>query len=83
MKRSDKRVLTTHVGSIIRPQELVDKAHASSKSPAELKAYEDYLMKATADIVKRQAECRPRYRQRWRIRKVELGKLCADPHDGF
>jgi 5-methyltetrahydropteroyltriglutamate--homocysteine methyltransferase len=56
MKRSDKRILTTHVGSIIRPQELVDKAAASSKGPAELKAYQDYLMKATADVVKRQAE---------------------------
>jgi len=56
MKRSDKRILTTHVGSIIRPQELIEKASASTKSAADLKAYEAYLLKATADVVKRQAE---------------------------
>ena len=55
MKRSDKRILTTHVGSIIRPQELVEKASVADKSPANLKVYEDYLLQATADVVKRQA----------------------------
>ena len=55
MKRSDKRILTTHVGSIIRPQELVDKAHAAGKSTANQKAYDEYLLTATADVVKHQA----------------------------
>jgi 5-methyltetrahydropteroyltriglutamate--homocysteine methyltransferase len=56
MKRSDKRILTTHVGSIIRPQELVDRGNAAKNGAAEERAYEDYLRQATADVVKKQAE---------------------------
>jgi 5-methyltetrahydropteroyltriglutamate--homocysteine methyltransferase len=55
MKRSTNRILTTHVGSIIRPQELIDRAAAANKSAASQHAYEDYLRQATADVVKRQA----------------------------
>ena len=59
MKRSEKRILTTHVGSLVRPPEL----RAFSKSAkdrvaesAEGPAYEEALKKATEDVVRKQAE---------------------------
>jgi 5-methyltetrahydropteroyltriglutamate--homocysteine methyltransferase len=55
MKRSEHRILTTHVGSLIRPQELRDLAPASQepKDPAQ---YATALAKATAEVVEKQAE---------------------------
>jgi 5-methyltetrahydropteroyltriglutamate--homocysteine methyltransferase len=50
MKRSDRRILTTHVGSIVRPKALLE-AHKSG-SPN----YEKDLTKAVADVVARQSK---------------------------
>ena len=56
MKRSDRRILTTHVGSLIRPDELVELGKASDdNAPAALR-YRDALARATADVVRRQVE---------------------------
>ncbi len=55
MKRSENRILTTHVGSIVRPQQLRDLAEAP-KSPENQKRYEDFLRESVADIVKMQAK---------------------------
>jgi len=49
MKRSEHRILTTHVGSLIRPKALLE----SKDSPA--KNAEQELKQAVADIVARQA----------------------------
>ena len=54
MKRSENRILTTHVGSLIRPPAVL--AHAPGTRQTELK-------KAVADIVAQQAEGRHRHRQ--------------------
>jgi 5-methyltetrahydropteroyltriglutamate--homocysteine methyltransferase len=57
MKRSTQRILTTHVGSLIRPQPLQDflrKKQASKPFNEEL--YERCLADSVADIVKRQAQ---------------------------
>jgi 5-methyltetrahydropteroyltriglutamate--homocysteine methyltransferase len=56
MKRSEKRILTTHVGSLIRPKELRDLAAATQKSPPEKQRYEDLLRKSVEDVVKMQAK---------------------------
>lgn len=56
MKRSEHRILTTHVGSLIRPQELRDLAAAASASPENKQKYEEGLRKAVADVVQRQAK---------------------------
>jgi len=56
MKRSEKRILTTHVGSLIRPKELRDLAAAAQKSPPEKQRYEDLLRKSVEDVVKMQAK---------------------------
>jgi len=55
MKRSEHRILTTHVGSLIRPQELLDLAPAGQE-PKDPALYATALAKATAEVVKKQAE---------------------------
>ena len=56
MKRSEDRILTTHVGSLIRPPELLQAAAAAKEQPqAELK-FLDAMRRATLDAVKRQVK---------------------------
>src|SRR3989442_8819286 len=57
MKRSSDRILTTHVGSLIRPEPL--QAFLRAKQAGEAvatKAYETCLTQSVATIVRRQAE---------------------------
>ena len=55
MKRSEHRILTTHVGSLVRPQELRDLAPAGEQ-PKDPAAYEAALTRVTADVVAKQAD---------------------------
>src|SRR5436309_7615296 len=69
MQRSEKRILTTHVGSLIRPNELLQLTHApveggqvSSASRGvdyarepEDQSYREVLRNAVKDVVRRQA----------------------------
>ena len=43
MKRSENRILTTHVGSLVRPPELLELSSLSRNNPEARKEYEDYL----------------------------------------
>lgn len=57
MKHSTDRILTTHVGSLIRPAEL--QAHLRAKQagkPYDEAAYQQCLTGSVADIVRSQAE---------------------------
>src|SRR5712672_4578297 len=54
MKRSEHRILTTHVCSLIRPKALLDAAKDSD--PAHRDAHEQGLTRAVADIVAQQAK---------------------------
>jgi 5-methyltetrahydropteroyltriglutamate--homocysteine methyltransferase len=57
MKRSSDRILTTHVGSLIRPQALQEFLRAKQVGrPFDAKAYDDCLSRSVADVVRRQAE---------------------------
>lgn len=56
MKRSEKRILTTHVGSIVRPSALIEQLNAGNGSPAGISKYEGLLNKAVADVVRRQVD---------------------------
>ncbi len=56
MKRSDRRILTTHVGSLIRPPEFLDAVRARQACKTDDAGFEAELKKAVAGIVKRQAE---------------------------
>ena len=52
MKRSDDRILTTHVGSLVRPPELIELVRAGAEG--NLRG-SDVVAAATADVVARQA----------------------------
>jgi 5-methyltetrahydropteroyltriglutamate--homocysteine methyltransferase len=57
MKRSSERILTTHVGSLIRPNELQDFLRLKQAGkPYDKAAYDAVLAKSVAGVVKRQAE---------------------------
>jgi 5-methyltetrahydropteroyltriglutamate--homocysteine methyltransferase len=56
MKRSTSRILTTHVGSLIRPQALQEFLRArQGGKPYDVKAYQKCLSDSVADIVREQA----------------------------
>ena len=54
MKRSEHRILTTHVGSLIRPKALLEAAR--NPDPAQRDAHERELRRAVTDVVARQAK---------------------------
>ena len=56
MKRSTDRILTTHVGSLIRPKELLDQLRAKQSGKGDERAYEECLKQSVAAVVRRQAE---------------------------
>ena len=57
MKRSTDRILSTHVGSLVRPPELQEFLRArQSGKPFDERAYDACLAAAVAEIVRRQAE---------------------------
>jgi 5-methyltetrahydropteroyltriglutamate--homocysteine methyltransferase len=55
MKRSQHRILTTHVGSLVRPKELRELA-PGGQEPKDLAQYNAVLREQTLDVVRRQAE---------------------------
>jgi len=58
MKTSTDRILTTHVGSLPRPQEVVDLLFAQDRGePVEEAKFNETMRRAATDLVKRQAEC--------------------------
>jgi 5-methyltetrahydropteroyltriglutamate--homocysteine methyltransferase len=57
MKRSSDRILTTHVGSLIRPAPLQEFLRAKQAGrPFDAQAYDACLSRSVADVVRRQAE---------------------------
>jgi 5-methyltetrahydropteroyltriglutamate--homocysteine methyltransferase len=57
MKRSTERIITTHVGSLPRPADLLDAVEARQQGkPVEEKAHAARLRAAVKDIVRRQIE---------------------------
>jgi 5-methyltetrahydropteroyltriglutamate--homocysteine methyltransferase len=57
MQRSDARILTTHVGSLPRPRDLLDLMKARLAGAAyDARAYDERVKRAVADCVKKQVE---------------------------
>jgi 5-methyltetrahydropteroyltriglutamate--homocysteine methyltransferase len=55
MKRSSDRILTTHVGSLIRPPQLLELVRARDKGgTGDARAYEKCLTDSVAEVVRRQ-----------------------------
>jgi 5-methyltetrahydropteroyltriglutamate--homocysteine methyltransferase len=55
MKRSEHRILTTHVGSLVRPKELRDLA-PSGEEPKDAARYNALLAQQTMEVVRKQVE---------------------------
>jgi len=58
MRRSEKRILTTHVGSLVRPPELKALAQSGQDRPKDVETtpgYIETLQRTTAEVVKKQA----------------------------
>jgi 5-methyltetrahydropteroyltriglutamate--homocysteine methyltransferase len=55
MKRSDERILTTHVGSLPRPKAMLELASMTSGPPKDLAQYRELMRREVADVVKKQA----------------------------
>ena len=55
MKRSEERILTTHVGSIVRPQAMLELANQKIGPPKDPAQYARVLRESVADVVKKQA----------------------------
>jgi 5-methyltetrahydropteroyltriglutamate--homocysteine methyltransferase len=56
MRRSDDRILATHVGSLIRPPQLLALSAAAKDKPGERQKFFDAVRAATLDVVKRQVD---------------------------
>src|SRR5262249_54958751 len=57
MKRSSERILTTHVGSLPRPPDLLDMVQAKEqRKPVDEKAQAAKLRAAVKDVVRKQIE---------------------------
>jgi 5-methyltetrahydropteroyltriglutamate--homocysteine methyltransferase len=56
MKRSENRILTTHVGSIPRPPQLRQLAEAVQQSPQNKQQFDAALRESVAEVVKMQAK---------------------------
>ncbi len=56
MRRSTDRILTTHVGSLVRSPELLQLAADVKDKASDQQRYADSLQQATADVVARQIE---------------------------
>jgi 5-methyltetrahydropteroyltriglutamate--homocysteine methyltransferase len=58
MQRSTDRILTTHVGSLPRPQEVVDLLFTQDRGEAyDQKVFDETMSRQVAGIVAKQAEC--------------------------
>jgi 5-methyltetrahydropteroyltriglutamate--homocysteine methyltransferase len=84
MRRSTDRILTTHVGSMPRPQSLVDvllrKDHGEAYDPAE---YERVIRDAVAAVVKRQVEAGVDVPSDGEASKVSYSTYMMDRLTGF
>jgi 5-methyltetrahydropteroyltriglutamate--homocysteine methyltransferase len=57
MKRSTERILTTFVGSLARPADLIETLKAKEGGPSyDRRAYEAQVRGAVAEVVRKQAE---------------------------
>jgi 5-methyltetrahydropteroyltriglutamate--homocysteine methyltransferase len=58
MKLSTDRILTTHVGSLPRPQDVVDLIFAQDREePVDPVVFENTVRRAVADVLRKQVEC--------------------------
>ena len=80
MKRSTERFLTTHTGSLPRPDDLIRIMFAKEEGvPVDPAALAERVRGAVAEVVAKQVEAGHRYRQRRRDVQAELRHLHQGP----
>ena len=76
MKRSTDRFLTTHTGSLPRPDDLIRMMYAKEEGvPVDAAALAQRVAAAVDEVVRKQAAGRRRHRQRRRDEQAELRDL--------
>ena len=84
MKRSTDRILTTHVGSLPRPPDLIALVRAKLRGEAvDPQAYARVLKDSVAAIVRQAGRARHRRDRRRRVRQAELRHLRHERLGGF
>ena len=84
MRRSTERFLTTHTGSLPRPDDLIRMMYAKEEGvPVDRAALAARVNEAVKEVVKKQADAGIDYRQRRRDVEAELRHLCEGPARGL
>jgi len=77
MKHSTQRILTTHVGSLPRPPDLLAMILAKEQGGAfDAGNYADRVKSSVTEVVKKTGRMRHRHRRRWRAGTVRVYPLC-------
>jgi 5-methyltetrahydropteroyltriglutamate--homocysteine methyltransferase len=84
MKGSTERILTTHVGSLARPRDLLETMREKEHGrPYDPEAFASRVRSAVADVVRRQAECGIDVVADGEQGKVSFASYVVDRLDGF
>ncbi len=84
MKRSTERILTTHTGSLPRPDDLVTMLYAKEKGELQDQAaFEARVRTATAEIVRKQLECGVDVVNDGEVSKIGYSTYVKDRLTGF
>ena len=84
MKRSTERILTTHTGSLPRPDDLVTMLYAKEKGELQNQAaFEARVRTATAEVVRKQFECGVDVVNDGEVSKIGYSTYVKDRLTGF
>ena len=84
MKRSTERILTTHTGSLPRPDDLVTMLYAKEKGELrDQAAFEARVRTATAEVVRKQLECGVDVVNDGEVSKIGYSTYVKDRLTGF
>ena len=84
MKRSTERILTTHTGSLPRPDDLVTMLYAKEKGELQNQAaFEARVRTATAEVVRKQLECGVDVVNDGEVSKIGYSTYVKDRLTGF
>ena len=84
MRTSTDRILTTHVGSLPRPQDVVDLLFAQDRGePVDAAQFEAVMTRAVDDVVLRQAQAGVDIASDGEMSKISYATYIADRFSGF
>ena len=78
MKRSTDRILTTHVGSLVRPPEVLEDILLTvAGHPVDKNVFDAKVQRGVAEVVRQSSRHRHRHPQRRRILQAHILQLCV------